>query len=215
VEKMMELRKDETGHANKAYIYFCSKFLKYIVGFHKLHLAKHGSTILSLATPSDEAFGLLLLENNEALWCAEFLRKSGVDDATTTPLPATKYTSKEAISSTKTPSKAWSTKKNQGWSFEAIQRFNYLCRLIKQDRKKHGDWFVSEFLASGGGMVRKSAQVTEVAQIVRADNDLISDDEDDGNNDNHDDENHEAAPLVQEGHGHSYDDGHINQFATV
>jgi hypothetical protein len=64
-------------------------------------------------------------------------------------------------------------------------------------------------------MVRKNAQVNEVAQIVRADNDLISDDEDDGNNDNHDDENHLPAPMVQEGHGHAYDDGHINQFATV
>jgi hypothetical protein len=182
VKNMLLLRRDDNGKANQAFVYFCSKLLKCIVGYQKLQL-KSGVPICSIASPSDEAFGLLLLENSEELWQEEFLRKIEISTASDTPLPLAKYTASASNGSKRSPS-ARSTRRNQGWSDEGIKRYNSLLQLVKQDRQVHGEWFLLEYASIvGSDKADKSPKFNVVGTVV-ADFDLSSDDEDEaGRND--------------------------------
>lgn len=125
---MLALRKLPGGEVNQSYIFFCQHFLKCVVGIQKF--AKQWNKqydITDIATPSDEAMTLLLLENSDMKWTREAEKGE--------KLPS-KYTRTGYNKQLK-----GFTRRNQGWIKEGIVRFNALLAMVKQDRLENGAWF--------------------------------------------------------------------------
>jgi hypothetical protein len=196
VRNMMALRRGVGGQINVSYIFFCEKFLKHVVGVRTFNGGwKNKATITDLATPSDEALGLLLLENSENRWIQEFEMEQRGEDECDSALPKTKYTSNGDKKA-----KRGFTKKYGGWSNEGIDRFNELVGLVKLDRAVNGEWFdaiVLERIALNESSTEKTVgQPKHVVTI--AVNDLFGESEDD---DGDDDENECDDVENEEGNG--------------
>jgi hypothetical protein len=137
---MLALRKTSSNEINEAYVYFCERFLKHVVGVSRFNREyRNGNGIVSIATVSDEALALIQLENSENRWTTEFSKRENGQDVGQKDLPQPLYTSG---GQNKVEQKGF-TKKHGGWTEEGIIRFNKLCNLISEDRKKHGAWFDS------------------------------------------------------------------------
>ena len=124
---------------NDNYVYFCEKFLKHVVGVQSFNRAwKKKRLISELATPSDEALALIILENSEMRWNAEFtkIERGETVDKYDKQLPKPLYTSPSNQENQK-----GFTKKYGGWSEAGIERFNQLYMMVKVDRERHGHWF--------------------------------------------------------------------------
>jgi hypothetical protein len=156
VARMMAMRKSPKGDSfNEAYLFFCQHFLKCVVGIQCFNKQMKDQYKLSeIATPSDEALALLLLENNEYRWKREFELKEKIHGLAQHHQPeqqpqhsaeanhcASKYTSAGI-----NKKQRGVTKRYQGWSDAGIQRFNTLLEKVKQDRKEHGESFDAWFL---------------------------------------------------------------------
>jgi len=103
----------------EAYSYFCHYFLPVVVGKKKWQKAvQAGGKVSVLATVSDEALGLLLLENSWELWMWSANGKVG-------PLPETRYTT----------GRGKFARKSSGLSAEGVSRYNNLCRQIAEERE--------------------------------------------------------------------------------
>ena len=62
---MMALRVDANDEVNDNYVYFCENFVKTVVGTQRYKRGwKNNLDFSEIATPSDEALTLLLLENS-------------------------------------------------------------------------------------------------------------------------------------------------------
>jgi hypothetical protein len=82
--------KKEVKEVNESYIFFCDNFLKCVVGLHKFNRSiKNTHKLRHIATPSDEALALLLLENSEYRWNQEFEKKKKGEDVNEDHLPPT------------------------------------------------------------------------------------------------------------------------------
>jgi hypothetical protein len=144
VRKMLLMRapKNSNGNGlpctNNAYHYFFAHFVKCVVGLIKFNRGWNTGNLYKLVTPSDEALGLLLLENNEERWIAEHARggtetmHQQVENEPVPDLPLSKYTSNG-----KKESRGY-TKKNQGWKEAGVVRFNALVKNVIYDRKVNG-----------------------------------------------------------------------------
>jgi len=97
-------------------------------------------TLTDVSTESDEAFTLLLLENNWEFWLETVARRradmeeqgGGVDG--------------RKVRCTWTKSPKWTAKssycaKMEGWDLEAIDRYNDIMELVIADRNSHGAEF--------------------------------------------------------------------------
>ena len=137
VPNMLNLRKGSNNTVNESFVYFVEKFLKYVVGVQSFNRGWKKNTKLSvLASPSDEALSLLLIENSEQRWLQEFDKISREEAVNENELQKAKYTS-----AGHNKSKKGITKKYGGWSNEGIERFNKLLEMVRTDREVNGAWF--------------------------------------------------------------------------
>jgi hypothetical protein len=177
MKDMLKLRMDENGVINKDYITFCEHFLKCVVGAQAYNRGLRMRTNISkIATPSDEALALLLLENSHYRWQMEFEQKeklgNGQEDGAqqgSADLPPPKYTSAGG----KRNQKGF-TKKYGGWNKSGIERFNELYDHVIADRRAHATPFDQLFLetieeAESDTMMNNNQDTT----IARTRNDLM------------------------------------------
>ena len=129
LEEIMQLRKNVNGSYSK----FCDVVLSQVVGRQDWKVNCRIIPLREYASASDEAFGLLLLENSWLLW-----REMAVkDDDDEKMLQKSKYTMNGA-----------GTKKNGGWKAEGINRFNELAQMVKADREKDSAEFETMYMES-------------------------------------------------------------------
>jgi hypothetical protein len=206
-KEMLELRMvplDDDGESvtiNPAFLYFCFYFLKCVVGVHAFNRCmKQQMKISDVATPSDEALALLLLENSERRWTTEYLNQVAKEQANqekpqAVPLP--KYT---GLGNGK-QDKGF-TKKFGGWTQAGIQRYNEIFDDVVNDRKHFGktfdeyfaQWYQLQLNGSDqnndeGGGCDHDESGGAAPSVIRARNDLFSDDEDDSDDDDCDTSN--------------------------
>jgi hypothetical protein len=127
-EEIMKLRKNVNG----AYTKFCDDVLSQVVGRQDWKQNCGKKMLREYASASDEAFGLLILENSWMMW-KEMAEKTDHDGEVITN--KTKYTLNGA-----------GTKKNGGWKHEGIKRFNELAQMVKADREKDKQVFEQAYM---------------------------------------------------------------------
>ena len=177
----MALRRLGNDEVNESYIYFCESFLKCIVGCQTFNRKWNLNMKLSeIATPSDEALGLLLLENSEYKWLCdcETPGNSTNNKEESNNITKTKYTS----AGKQKEQKKGFTKRYGGWKNEGIQRFNKIMEMVKADRVRNGKWFDEIMMnrRQKDANRKKDSDVDESGWAT-ADNDLFDDvDMDDG-----------------------------------
>ena len=89
-----------------------------------------------VATPSDEALTLLIIENNERRWTdAHELMQKGATGSSL-QLGPTRYTS-----AGRNGKKKGFTRKYSGWNAEGIKRFNEILDMVRMDRQLNQKWF--------------------------------------------------------------------------
>ena len=200
---MLSLRKLPAGNeVNLAYVYFCEHFLKCIVGIQSFNrqMQKHYNLSV-IATPSDEAFALLLLENNEYKWRHEFDLKQ---QKTTSDGHNLKINEEDLLPSKYSSSgcnkqKKGFTKRYNGWTKEGIERFNTLLVKVRQDRKENGGLFDKRF-ADIMQQIREGdndGNFLSGSDLTKAGNDLFEDE--DGQEVPNDDEQDEVENGILDG----------------
>lgn len=139
VRNMLALRKTSNNQLNEAYVYFCEKFLKHVVGVNRFNreFRNNRNGIMGCATVTDEALALLQLENSEIRWSTEFSKSESGIEVNQNELPQPLYTSG---GQNKNDQKGF-TKRHGGWTRDGIIRFNVLCTNVEEDREKNGKWF--------------------------------------------------------------------------
>jgi hypothetical protein len=69
---MMALHRLNNGEINESFVFFCEYFLKSVVASQTFNKgSKNGVALTNIASPSNEAFALLWLDNSEARWLSE------------------------------------------------------------------------------------------------------------------------------------------------
>jgi hypothetical protein len=141
LRNILALRRLKNDEINESYIFFCENFLKCVVGSQTFNKGwKHGVALSDLASPSDEAFALLLIDNSEARWLSEHEKKpEGEDVIEQDKLVLPKYTS-GGPKETRERKKGL-TKRYGGWNEPGIIKFNELVRAVREDRLINGEWF--------------------------------------------------------------------------
>jgi hypothetical protein len=100
-------------NTNGAYSIFCENVVSQVVGKTSWKSKGHSVLMSNIATVSDEAFAVILLENSYELW--KDMAGHGDD-----------YVSKVETRYTKNGA---GTKKYQGWVDEGLRRFNDLAKI--------------------------------------------------------------------------------------
>ena len=105
----------------KAFRQFCNSILPCIVGRAKWDKVVTCKLVSKMSTSTDEAWGLILLENSWDLW----KQMAEAPDGKVLPKDreATKWTNTDGHA-----------KKNEGWGDKGIPRFNVLMRSVLADR---------------------------------------------------------------------------------
>ena len=163
---------------NDNYVYFCENFVKTVVGAQRYKRGwKNNLDFSEIATPSDEALTLLLLENSMYRWTT--------DDEEKGPAPP-RYTS-----AGKNKEQKGVTKKYGGWTKGGIERFNDIVRKVREDRKVNGRRFDNYMKEAKSAEEDFGTGVKVTANCIRAENDLVfsasDDDDDEGSKDDEED----------------------------
>lgn len=148
---------------------------------------------MEIGTISDEALGLLIVENYIDRWVDMFKKSKGhlrmltAGDKTPTSWQSnvlTKYTAGSGGQRTRgqaqKPDDNDDDSYNRKWSPEGIIRFNALRKFAKNDRAKHPGFaatWMAEEKAKQNIKTRSDDVFVEDEQIVEAENDLESSDE--------------------------------------
>jgi hypothetical protein len=116
-----------------AYFIFYDKFLPCVVGKNYWKKTVPGKLVTEIATASDEALTLLIMENSWDCWKQEATVKQGLN--------------MEGVKKVKTrwTSNAMSAGKYEGWGSDGIPRYNTLCSEVKDDRKENSVFFDNEY----------------------------------------------------------------------
>ncbi len=163
-----------------AYTLFCDEVLSLVVGRNEWKVTSMSKKISEFVTVSDEAFGLLLMENSWELWkqMGERARKGedignakrGSDD-------------ERGGLNTKFTMNGGHVKKNQGWSKEGLQRFVALVKEVQDDRNTNNAktdgttlTFEEEYMAKQNTKKKRKRE----EQLNAANDNGNSDDDDDG-----------------------------------
>lgn len=120
---------------NKAYQLFYDMVLSLVVGKYDWKKKCNTIKIQDFVTVSDEAFGLLLLENSWSMWKAA--AANGENNNKENNHCTSLYTVNGA-----------GTKKNHGWKIEGLKRFVELVQAVRDNREKDGGKFDAEYLAA-------------------------------------------------------------------
>ena len=145
IETLSKLRRSETEEERKAFVWFFAEFMDCICGKRAWGKQKYTQLISDasslddpgekLLTVSDEAFGLLLVENYMEKWVKKFhIQRKGLMLGRLDGV----YTA--------------ATKGNLvfgGWTKQGRSRFNYFCKLVQDDRSSDRSAHVEkEFLVA-------------------------------------------------------------------
>ena len=117
-DSFLQLRMEE-----EQYTLFLDKFVRQVVGARKFDKLSVDMPLPAYAKVSDEAFALLIYENQEERW------KLMIEHGTTKIDKAAKYT--DGGKSTKETGRS---RKARGWDNKGIKRFNELCQMVQTDR---------------------------------------------------------------------------------
>lgn len=164
-----------------SYFWFYDDVLSCVVGRKHWRDQSINTKGTKIATVSDEALGLLIVENCWASWCA---RSNGPDgplvlaSAFTAASPelgdlawenmtkeqqdeARKTRAKEVLGLAKYTTKETGKKETSGWSKEGINRFNTLCQEVVAnrvaDKGNFDEYYLNNKLEAAGGKKRKRA----------------------------------------------------------
>ena len=107
-----------------SYFDFIEYFLSAVIGKSEYKLNCCDNLLSQYATICDEAFAILVFENNIDAWMDMGMRK----DTSGTKIPR-KYTN-----GGNSTSEVGSSQHNRGWSEEGLNRFNELFDLVKTNR---------------------------------------------------------------------------------
>ena len=119
--EILSLRVDRS-----AYTFFCDHLLGAVTGMKKFAKASRSRWISNIATISDEAFALVLLENNYEVWVD--MQTRGVTKGSSVD---PKYTNGgNSVGNGR-------SRKYKGWSDEGIERYNELFDRVKKDRENN------------------------------------------------------------------------------
>jgi hypothetical protein len=137
IKDILKLRLNDESEMSEDYMYFCCRFLKSVVGVQAFNRGmRMKASISRIATPSDEALALLLLENSHYRWSEEYEKKARNEEVKDDELPPPKYTN----AGNKKLQKGF-TKKYGGWSNAGLNRYNELYNLVMADRQANGNAF--------------------------------------------------------------------------
>ena len=123
---MFNLRKDDTGIYKK----FVDYLLSAVVGKHVCESCKHKALVSTYTTISDEAFALIVVENNWERW-VDMHEQNNFKSSNIMP----KFTN---AGKTQYSSNGSSNQKYKGWSAAGLKQFNEIFLMVKQNRNmKH------------------------------------------------------------------------------
>ena len=144
---LFSLKEYQSLRANRdAFVHFCDCFLKNVSGRMKWRSDLLQKPLTAVATESDEAFTLLVLENNWDYWLALAAEKSdgnGEND---------RIDNRRIRRNGWTVHPKWTGRasycgKMDGWDDEAIDRYNDLIDLVVKDREVRGTVMDREYLS--------------------------------------------------------------------
>lgn len=116
------------GNGNQAYGLYARQFLKRIVGENIWSHNSYRALLSTYCTVSDEAFGLLTIENNYDRWTN--MQESGDMKDVAGNAPPPKYTNPGKGKNVKAGARRF-----QGWSIEGYKRFDELHKAVKASRQ--------------------------------------------------------------------------------
>ena len=125
MSKMMELRRNAD-----LYSQICHRFVSLMVGKSFWNNNVHFTVFSDLASVADEAFTLLILMNNQAVW---------------NEMAITGNTKRNLASKSLWTKKVQEYQKYPGWDNEGIAKYNELCREVEKDREERGSIFDRHF----------------------------------------------------------------------
>ena len=168
MEQFLELRRNFPAFSE-----FYKLFVREVVGKKRFDdLVKTCPLGKEISTPTDDAFALLVLENNEAKWADLLEQNNGV----IRPIRRGEEIP-DSYKSAILPKYTLTSGKVKSWSANGIERFNELQDLIKADRKSNKE-FAHDFVAQQRKeLYDKEHKQDDPADMVRAANDLGSDTE--------------------------------------
>ena len=118
-------------------MHFCDNFLVNVTGKSKWKSILLQKRLSEVATASDEAFTLVVLENNWAFWMdVVYERPDGRGEGEVDGRTIKRSTLPVLPKWTASPHKY--CKKLEGWAGEAIDRYNELFDLVEADRLQNG-----------------------------------------------------------------------------
>jgi hypothetical protein len=121
----------------KVYLWFCAAFIEPVVGTNKWKANRHNVLLRKFTTPSDEAFPMVVYQNNYAKW----LHMAATNDINNQTVAA-------VWTSGGTNAKKGYNKKFCGWSREGLEQLNANYKKIQIDRRedKRFDLALLEYL---------------------------------------------------------------------
>ena len=150
MDELCKLRRAVTDRETEAFHWFISIFLGCICGAKTWSSAQTSMLVseakdvsgYKIVTKSDEAFGLLLIENYMEKW--QKMLDDGDDVESEAPIPIStagagtdgrrNRPTRRRITGKYTAKKSGTTCKYGGWSVEGMARFNELYDMVKEDR---------------------------------------------------------------------------------
>jgi hypothetical protein len=170
MERLENMRNDKAS-----YSLFCEVVLSVVVG--KSYWKENHKTekLSSFVTVSDEAIGLLLLENSWELWMEMSARLRDGQEIGRAKKQKHDESGKGLL--TRYTENGGHVRKDQGWSDEGLKRFVELVKLVvanrEEDSKKEDESFEKEFMSNcaskGGKRVRVQYEPVEVESETRGD----------------------------------------------
>ena len=130
IDQWLTMRSDVDGY----YTVFFKRFILAVVGLAAYRSQVGVKFLRHFVTVCDEAFVLLMLENNEARWMDMYSRD------------ATKSTLVNKFTDGGTSQKNGRSRSFSGWSNAGLNRFNELFKMVERDRARENCGFEGAFL---------------------------------------------------------------------
>ena len=159
----------------EAFGLFYSMYVREVVGKKKFDDLIHTSVLgEEISTPTDDAFALLVLENNEDMWL-DILEKNQGNIQTVKRGNAIPANYKSLI----VPKYTFERGELKQWSSEGIKRFNELRDLIIDDRKKNKGFILNYVVHERENIalsISQSEKQSHISDNFEAANDLFMSD---------------------------------------